>query len=263
MALAANVKTVLNGNGSDSLFAGSNSHLVSLAASLCRRGRVIRACTMLANAASGHQRAHLFKSVIGTGLPSGIKAVLRPRAKPYWLNDGWFQDRNTGARIRASESVVNLRTQLLRELQTLSLPYTLRFEEHAAEAHNVCSHSPFLAPEVIEFAFSLPEELLIGSDGYTKSVLRSAGRDMLPKTILESRDRMGFPVPADEWLRSLREWASEELMRARDLPFIDASEVRRSWELFQRPDGYSWQRAMEIWRLVFLARWVKVFSAQF
>jgi hypothetical protein len=86
---------------------------------------------------------------------------------------------------------------------------------------------------------------------------------MLPRTILESRERMGFPVPADEWLRSLREWAAEELIQTRDLPFIDASKVHKSWELFQRPDGYSWQRAIELWRLIFLARFAKVFSVKF
>jgi asparagine synthase (glutamine-hydrolysing) len=151
----------------------------------------------------------------------------------------------------------------MRELQTVSLPHTLRFEERASEACFIGARSPFLAPEVVEFALSLPEELLIGRDGYTKSILRSASRDLLPRAILESRDRMGFPVPAAQWLRLLEEWAAEELTHARDLPFINAPKVRVLWELFQRSDGHSWQRAITIWRLIFLARWAKIFRIEF
>ena len=263
VAQATGMRTVLNGHGSDSLFAGSNSHLVTLAASLCRQGRVIRACAILANAASGYRRLQLFKSVLGGSVRPSIKTVLRPGTKPDWLNDDWFQERKTVTRNGFRAPAANIRVQLMRELQALSLPHTLRFEERAAEANFVCGCSPFLSPEMVEFALSLPDDLLIGSDGYTKSILRSASRDMLPRAIVESRERMGFPVPADEWLRSLTEWATEELTYTKDLPFINTSKVHELWELFQRSEGNSWQRAIEIWRLIFLTRWAKVFRTEF
>lgn len=236
VAQALGVRTVLNGHGADSLFAGSNSHLVMIAAALCSRGRVIRAGTMVANAASGYRLLQLFKSVVGAGLPHRIKTVLRSQTKPDWLSDDWFREPKTPTRHSIEG---NIRIQLMRELQTLSLPHTLRFEERAAEAFIVCACSPFLAPEVVEFALSLPEELLIGRDGRTKSILRSASRDMLPGTILENRERISFPVPADKWLRSLTGWAAEELTYARNLPFINASKVDELWDLFQRSENNS------------------------
>ncbi len=262
VAQTAGVQAVLNGQGSDSLFAGSNSHLVTLAASLCREGRVVTACTMLANAASGYQLVRLFKSVVVAGLPHRIKAVLRSTIKPDWLSDDWFRAREAVTRVRAARAT-SIRAQLMRELKALSLPHMLRFEERAGEACCVSTRSPFLAPEVVEFAFSLPEELLIGRDGHTKSILRSACRDMLPGTILQSRERMGFPVPADEWLRSLAEWAAEELNRSKDLPFINTFKVQDLWKSFRCSEENSWQRSIQIWRLIFLTRWAKLFSIEF
>jgi len=262
VAHAAGVRTVLNGQGADSLFAGSDSHLVAFAASLFRRGKVIRSCSMLANAASGYRLAQLSKSVVGYGLPHSIKAVLRPRIMPDWLRDDWFRERKTKANGSARHAT-NIRAQLMQELKALSLPHILRFEERAAEACFVCNRSPFLAPELVEFALSLSEELLIGRDGHTKSILRSACRDILPKTILKSRERLGFPVPAHEWLRSLMEWATEELAYSRNLPFINPSKVHALLESFQRSDDDSWQKAIKIWRLILLTRWAKVFSLEF
>jgi asparagine synthase (glutamine-hydrolysing) len=263
MARAVGVQTVLNGHGPDSLFAGSNSHLVILAAALCRRGRMLTACAMLRNAACGYRRLQLLKSVVGAALPNGFQTLLRRRATPEWLKDAWFQERHTEMGSGAGERSTNLRLQLVRELQSLSLPHTLRFEERASEACFIGGSSPFLAPELVEFALSLPEHLLIGRDAYTKSILRSASRDLLPKTILEGRDRMGFPIPAAQWLRLLEQWPPQELEHAKDIPFINATKVSELWELFQRSDGRSWQRAITIWRLIFLTRWAKMFRVEF
>ncbi len=264
VAQAVGVQDVLSGHGADSLFAGSNSHLVAMAASLCRRGRLIRAGAMLANAASGNRLLQLLKSLVGASLPHRIKSVLRPRTKPDWLIDDWFPQQETSTRNSIEGRATNIRIQLMRELQTSSLPHTLRFEERASEAFFVFARSPFLAPEVVEFALSLSEELLIGRDGHTKSILRSASRDMLPGTILESRERIGFPVPADKWLRSLAEWAADELTYTMDLPFINAGKVDERWELFRHSENNrDWYQAMKIWRLIFLIRWAKVFRMEF
>lgn len=262
-AQAAGVRTVLNGHGADSLFAGSNSHLASIAASWCRRGRVLRAGTMLANAAFGYQLLQLFKSAAGTALPHRIKAVLRPRTKPDWLRYEWFREPKAPIPNSIPAREANIRSQLVRELQLCSVPHALHFEERAAETFFIGAASPFLSPEVVEFAFSLPEEFLIGREGYTKSILRTASRDMLPRAILQSRERIGFPVPADKWLRLLTDWAAEELTQTRDLPFINARKVNEGWELFRRSENNSWTRAMDIWKLISLTRWAKAFRVEF
>jgi asparagine synthase (glutamine-hydrolysing) len=47
---------------------------------------------------------------------------------------------------------------------------------------------------------SLPEEFLFSSEGQTKRIFRAAMRDIVPREILERKDKVGFATPEREWL---------------------------------------------------------------
>jgi asparagine synthase (glutamine-hydrolysing) len=70
--------------------------------------------------------------------------------------------------------------------------------------------APFLARDVVEFAFALPDaHRMKGLTG--KHVLRAAVADLLPPEIL-TRPKKGFGVPVGAWLRGpLREFARDTL----------------------------------------------------
>jgi asparagine synthase (glutamine-hydrolysing) len=70
--------------------------------------------------------------------------------------------------------------------------------------------APFLARDVVEFAFALPDaHRMKGLTG--KRVLRAAVADLLPPEIL-ARPKKGFGVPVGAWLRGpLREFARDTL----------------------------------------------------
>ncbi len=64
-------------------------------------------------------------------------------------------------------------------------------------AASIESRVPFLDHHLVEFAFSLPDELKIkGFD--TKRILRAAFAEDIPKEIL-TRPKAGFPVPIKRW----------------------------------------------------------------
>jgi asparagine synthase (glutamine-hydrolysing) len=66
-------------------------------------------------------------------------------------------------------------------------------------AHSVEVRPPFLDHRIVEFAAALPASLkLRGSE--QKVVLRSLMKDKLPAAIL-NREKIGFDIPAHEWLR--------------------------------------------------------------
>jgi asparagine synthase (glutamine-hydrolysing) len=56
---------------------------------------------------------------------------------------------------------------------------------------------PFLSRELVELAFSLPENFLY-LDGALKGGLKHAYRDVLPREILQ-RAKKGFGIPAGAW----------------------------------------------------------------
>ena len=78
-------------------------------------------------------------------------------------------------------------------------------------AHSLEARSPFLDPELMQFAASIPAAMkLRGME--KKRILRDSLRAWLPDTILD-RPKQGFSVPMAEWLRGeLREYSREVLL---------------------------------------------------
>jgi asparagine synthase (glutamine-hydrolysing) len=69
--------------------------------------------------------------------------------------------------------------------------------DRASMATSLEVRVPFLSRDVIEFAFSLPEELTY-LGGRLKGLLKAAFADDLPATIL-SRPKKGFGAPVSHW----------------------------------------------------------------
>jgi asparagine synthase (glutamine-hydrolysing) len=93
-----------------------------------------------------------------------------------------------------------------------TLPAYLRFDQkyflpddilskvdRMSMAHSVEVRPPFLDHRIVEFAASLPDRLKIQGDRQ-KVVLKDLMRHKLPASILK-RKKMGFDIPAHEWLR--------------------------------------------------------------
>ena len=75
----------------------------------------------------------------------------------------------------------------------------LRYADRNAMAVSLENRVPFLTTALADFALSLPDELLIGRHGTTKKVLRAAMRGVVPDTILNRRDKIGFVTPEARW----------------------------------------------------------------
>jgi asparagine synthase (glutamine-hydrolysing) len=66
-------------------------------------------------------------------------------------------------------------------------------------AHGVESRVPLLDHAIIELAATIPSNIKF-KDGTMKHVLRNAMRAFLPNSIVNRTDKMGFPVPLQEWV---------------------------------------------------------------
>lgn len=102
--------------------------------------------------------------------------------------------------------------------------------DRAAMAHSLETRVPLLDHRVVEFAWSLPHDLRV-REGRSKWLLRELLYRHVPRELVD-RDKMGFGVPMDAWLRGpLRAWADERLsadaLEAHG-PFR-AEPIRRMW----------------------------------
>ena len=76
----------------------------------------------------------------------------------------------------------------------------LRYGDRNSMAFSIEVRLPFLSHELVEFIFSLPYEYRI-HDGWTKYLLRSSMKDLVPKQIVWRKDKKGYQAPKS-WLES-------------------------------------------------------------
>jgi asparagine synthase (glutamine-hydrolysing) len=79
------------------------------------------------------------------------------------------------------------------------LPALLQVEDRMSMAHGLEARVPLLDHRIVEFAASIPPEIKF-EGGRLKHMLRHSFREVIPDDILNRRDKMGFPVPLNEWL---------------------------------------------------------------
>jgi len=79
------------------------------------------------------------------------------------------------------------------------LPALLHVEDRMSMAHGLESRVPFLYRPLVEVAATIPSNIKF-KDGNMKHLLRSALSSVLPESIANRTDKMGFPVPLQEWL---------------------------------------------------------------
>lgn len=117
-------------------------------------------------------------------------------------------------------------------------------------AHGLESRVPLLDHPLVEFAATVPADIKFEA-GHMKHLLKTAFGDVLPRDIVDRRDKMGFPVPLKEWfegeLRDLIEGTFRN-MDAQRRPMINAKAVLRN---FDKSGRFS----RKIWGLLNLELW--------
>jgi asparagine synthase (glutamine-hydrolysing) len=137
------------------------------------------------------------------------------------------------------------------------LPGLLQVEDRMSMAHGLESRVPYLDHPLIEFMATVPADVKF-RDGQMKHFLKESFARDLPRPILERRDKMGFPVPLQQWTQGpnapLREFVNDVFRssEARSRPFVDAGRVIAHLDE-ERPFG------RKLWGLLSLELWHRCF----
>lgn len=137
------------------------------------------------------------------------------------------------------------------------LPALLQVEDRMSMAHGVEARVPFLDHPLVEFAATIPADIKF-KNGELKRLLRSVFFNHLPSAIRQRKDKMGFPVPLNVWVRGTGP--------ARDL----IGDILGSANAKQRPylkDGLSVDAVLDsqsaygrnLWALLSLELWHRQF----
>ncbi|MEQ8765553.1 MAG: asparagine synthase (glutamine-hydrolyzing) [Planctomycetota bacterium] len=178
-------------------------------------------------------------------LLSGLRPEWRRRAKDLGIEES--------ARARFDELTrVDLLSGVLGFEAETSLQALLHVEDRISMAHSVEARVPLLDPGIVRSVLAIdPRERM--KDGRLKGLLREVARPWVPASIVERRDKMGFPVPLSSWAKGpWRGFLSERLQsrgaRVREL-FED--------EVIESAITGDTIHARELWCLLCLESWLR------
>ena len=103
------------------------------------------------------------------------------------------------ALLKYWNKIETLDEMLLRDFDTFQLPLFLRADDRDSMAFSIESRHPFMDYRLVEFGYSLPNDLLI-KEGWQKYIIRKSMHEM-PESIRYRKDKKGFVTPEDVWLK--------------------------------------------------------------
>ena len=121
-------------------------------------------------------------------------------------------------------------------------------------AHGLESRVPLLDHSIVEFAATIPADIKF-KGGQMKHFLKSTFASDLPTELVQRRDKMGFPVP-------LQEWFSGELktmvagifstQKSRHRPFFNSDAIMANFDKAERFSRKGWGLlSLELWHQQF------------
>jgi len=258
-AAHSGIKVVLDGQGGDEVFAGYPAFFAAYYGDLLARGRLRTLGSELAT----HRRLYGSRRAAEMLTRPLIPRRLEPRLRASLSGAGPLLGRGLQGLPETCEPDGALFRDRLRRLQTRilttrGLPELLHAEDRNSMAHSIEARVPFLDYRLVELLFSLDARQKIDRSR-TKSVLRRALADVLPQSVSERTDKLGFVTPEARWMRgalgdlAARVFASETF-RARG--WIDPVAAER--RLAEHRAGLL-DAGFELWRAVNVELWARRF----
>jgi len=143
---------------------------------------------------------------------------------------------------------------LLSALGTKGLTPLLRYADRNSMHSSIESRVPFLNKKLVEFTLSLPENYLLSNGGETKHILRKSLEGIVPDSILNRKDKIGFAAETNG-LGKGSQMLAKISASLDSVPLINRNEAKLAIE-----DVVSGNRALDstLWRLVNFSRWHQI-----
>lgn len=145
----------------------------------------------------------------------GISDMLHPDALANFDFETLFEEFQKVFNHPDTSSYINKMTHF--DQKTL-LPALLQIEDRVSMSVSLESRVPLLDYRIVDLITSMPPPLKF-KGGRTKHILKKVINDLVPASVIERKDKMGFPVPLAEWMRGgvVRDFVGDVLLSQRSL----------------------------------------------
>ena len=259
-ARESGITVMLDGQGGDELLGGYRAHLGFRLADLLAGGHLGELRSEFASFRPQHGTAALVTAAARPFAPESLTRLVRGRARGASAlvhPDLAALDAANGTRD-GSPFPDRLRRYQQLVLTCRGMPELLRYEDRNSMAHSIEARVPFLDHRLVELAFSLPGGELIRG-GRTKDVMRRALADLLPQSVRERTDKLGFVTPERLWFRGALGDLAGDVFASRSFAergFVDQSSALRRLERHRRGEL---DAGMELWRALNVELWARRF----
>ena len=145
----------------------------------------------------------------------GLSELLHPDLFAAFEQESLFADFQKIFNNPDTLSYINKMTHF--DQKTL-LPALLQIEDRVSMSVSIESRVPLLDYRIVNLVTSMPPAMKF-KGGRMKHLLKLAACGLLPATVLDRKDKMGFPVPLAEWMHGgiVRDFVGDMLLSQRSL----------------------------------------------
>lgn len=230
VARSRGVKVLLSGQGADEQLGGYNKFFYFWIMELARNRRYVEAFQTFFRSARHSNTLYEFR------LSQAIRYLGRRRlSRKTFIASAFQNSDNVDIGFHGSYT----RREWIDVMRT-SVPELLHYEDRMSMSQSVEVRVPFLDYRLVELLARVhPSEKFEG--GWTKSIFRKAIDGLVPREIQYRKDKKGFNVPEDLWMKREFRPATLEMFSARmaaeDLGLIDRGELLSLYERFLAGSG--------------------------
>ncbi len=231
MSAKNGVKVILNGQGADECLAGYPSYFKQYWYSLLGSGKFRNCWNEISEYSKSHETnaKKLFADALRYVIQTQFAHLQLYRRLAYWKrkkrvnSDSWFDSDLVGQSDAEVPVFVDqdLDTSLRNSMRKEPLPLYLRVEDRNSMAHSVETRLPFLDYRLVNYAFSLANDMKLRGP-LNKYILRESMKERIPEVVRNRVDKLGFPVPQAKWFAgplhdNLQDLVSSQAVRERGI----------------------------------------------
>jgi len=259
------VKVTLDGQGCDELFGGYAVHFTSYMAEAIKRGAIGTVGANLMNLGNNFADPAIITRYPANVLMANLFSTyfknrgFRNRKKEFQYVENNFWDEHKERLAYLFHSIPTSLNQLLHtQLTGPDLKVLLKAGDRNSMRFSVESRVAFSDDiNLIEYVFGIPSSYKV-KNGTSKYLLRESMKNILPKEIVQRKNKLGFDTPEKKWFNHLEPQLREIVSTQQQDGFIKWEELNKNWDqLFKEAMNTS---TIRLWRLINFALWKKVFQ---